>query len=64
MDSSQLKLIGSGLETTLSSYEKVLRELQAAEPPKPERKSVFEVATIQAVMRRLSEQGVDGFDIT
>ena len=36
MDSSQLKIIGSGLETTLSSYEKVLRELQAAEPPKPE----------------------------
>ena len=30
------------------------------EPPKPERKYLFEVATIQAVMRRLSEQGLNG----
>jgi hypothetical protein len=28
--------------------------------PKPERKYLFEVATIQAVMKRLSEQGVNG----
>jgi len=36
MDSSQLKIIGSDLETTVSSYEKVLLELQASKPPKPE----------------------------
>ena len=37
MDSSQLKIIGSDLETTVSSYEKVLLELQASKPPKPEK---------------------------
>jgi Protein of unknown function (DUF3987)/Bifunctional DNA primase/polymerase, N-terminal/Primase C terminal 2 (PriCT-2) len=30
------------------------------EPPRPERKYLFEVATIQAVMRRLAEQGLNG----
>ena len=30
------------------------------EPPQPERKYLFEVATIQAVMRRLAEQGENG----
>jgi hypothetical protein len=30
------------------------------EPPRSERKYLFEVATIQAVMRRLAEQGVNG----
>ncbi|MEA5537351.1 DUF3987 domain-containing protein [Crocosphaera sp. XPORK-15E] len=29
-------------------------------PPTPQRKYIFEVATIQAVMRRLSEQGLNG----
>ncbi|HEY9783296.1 MAG TPA: DUF3987 domain-containing protein, partial [Leptolyngbyaceae cyanobacterium] len=32
----------------------------AAQPPLPERKFLFGVATIQAVMRRLSEQGENG----
>ena len=36
MDSSQLKIIASDLERAVSNYEKVLRELQAAQPPKPE----------------------------
>lgn len=33
---------------------------EPSEPPLPERKYLFEVATIQAVMRRLSEQGDNG----
>lgn len=33
---------------------------QPVPPPSPERKYLFEVATIQAVMRRLSEQGENG----
>ncbi len=35
-------------------------EATEAPPPLPERKYLFEVATIQAVMRRLSEQGENG----
>ncbi len=48
----------------LKEYKDLLNQKKqdesSPEPPQPERKYVFEVATIQAVMRRLSEQGLNG----
>ncbi|MCH2245762.1 MAG: DUF3987 domain-containing protein, partial [Crocosphaera sp.] len=51
-------------KTELNEYKELEKIRQKDEPspplPKPERKYLFEVATIQAVMKRLSEQGVNG----
>jgi hypothetical protein len=50
--------------SALQEYKELLNQKKpeepSPEPPKPERKYVFEVATIQAVMRRLSEQELNG----
>ncbi len=48
----------------IKEYKQLLKnsskDSPSPEPPFPERKYLFEVATIQAVMRRLSEQGLNG----
>ncbi len=50
--------------SALKEYKDLLNQKKqdesSPEPPQPERKYLFEVATIQAVMRRLSEQGLNG----
>ncbi len=50
----------SALKEYLDLLNQKKQDDPSPEPPQPERKYLFEVATIQAVMRRLSEQGLNG----
>lgn len=47
-------------EAAKASLAKKDNDSEPVTPPEPERKYLFEVATIQAVMKRLSEQGENG----
>ncbi|ACK74138.1 Primase 2 (plasmid) [Gloeothece citriformis PCC 7424] len=51
-------------KNALAEYKQILKNKKKEdpdpEPPTPEKKYLFEVATIQAVMRRLAQQGLNG----